>query len=261
MTDSYEYAEGEKARAEAMGLLCIACKEPLVVPLIHGPCGLMCCRRCLGPSCPQCSSPGEWTFLAARVFNELLDGLKVHCPSCPATVRRVAFKDHVQTCPVRASPPTPFSSPRVAACARGCGQDVAPAQRLAHEAECGAVEVPCGAFGCNAHVTRRLRAEHRGNCQFVVVGPAFDLLQAETRECRLEVQVLHALLQEQREKHEAMERRLEAQEEQLMRLENHEEQLKALHEATRRRRTMPDPAALSSKDVLRERHSQQPGKQ
>lgn len=130
-------------------------------------------------------------------------------------------------------------------------------KRLAHEAECGAVEVACGAFGCGALVPRRLRAEHRGSCLFVAHAPAVTLLRAEMREMcgevqelrveaqelRVEVQVLHALLQEQRE-HD------------MARFADHEERLKALHDA-RRRRAVPDPAALSSKDVLRERHAQQ----
>ncbi len=175
--------EGECLRAELAGLTCPGCALPLVAPLVHGPCTNMICKSCLAGriTCPHCQGilvPGDLSLWVPRVVNDQLDGLKVHCPTCAAVVRRAALDAHVLACPLP--------------CPRKCGQLVAPAERAAHEHVCGSVEERCAAYGCAAApMSRHLLPEHRAHCPFAVIEPAFGALLA-----RLES--MEAALQEAR---------------------------------------------------------------
>ena len=164
---SFIYVEGEIARAEASGLLCVVCCRPLVDPLVHGPCGNMACRNCIPQcqKCPHCHGDRlqcELVPVAVRLVLAQLAGLKVHCPTCQAAVLRTALPEHVQNCPVE--------------CPRGCGVQVSPAEAAGHERECGAILASCGAFACPALLPRRDLEQHRQQCAFVQVAPAFTQL-------------------------------------------------------------------------------------
>ncbi len=177
----YDYAEGERERAAAAGLDCALCLAPLVSPLVHGPCGTMCCRPCFS-TCPHCHcdvQPEELAQVVPRMVNVHLASLRVHCPSCHTVLKRGALEEHAQTC--------------AAPCPRGCGSSVTPAERGAHEAVCGAVEERCPAFGCTAAPMPRLRlAEHSRACPFVAVAPAFDALLATLKELEARLDALES---------------------------------------------------------------------
>lgn len=181
----YVYAEGEKERAEAAGLTCPTCVSPLVNPLIHGPCGLMSCRECLTTvsQCLHCRgtvAPGELIPLTAGPRRLQLDALLVVCAACQTTVKRSLLGEHAQECPI--GPQPPLSPSDSVACPLNCGEKILPAGRLAHDLVCTAVLEECTAYGCEERVPRRQLEQHRKTCPFVAVAPAFVRLLARLEE-------------------------------------------------------------------------------
>jgi hypothetical protein len=162
---SFCYVRGERDRAEQDGLLCVACKEPLVDPQVHLPCRAMACKACFARTlhCPDCQGElhGQLT-VTARLVTTRLDALQVHCPTCQVAAARSELMAHVVDCP--------------RPCPRGCGAQVRPAED--HDAVCGAIATTCPAFGCTAKLARSDLQAHQEECPLAAVEPATRALLA-----------------------------------------------------------------------------------
>lgn len=225
---SYVYAASEVQAAKEAGLLCCACAQPFVDPRMHLPCRSAACNTCFTTACPACKqsvSSTDLTVMPAFVTARL-DALKVHCPACNKTLARVDFAEHVGDCPCP--------------CPRGCGERVPPSQRAAHDQECGAYPAACGAFACEAVVSRKQLAAHRATCPLVKVEPATRALQQMIEQLRA-----------QRQQQEA---RLLQQEARLLQLEARLAEVEAaLNAKSSSRRTRNEHPRLSALDVIKEK--------
>eukprot|EP00697_Spironema_sp_BW2_P014627 gnl/Spiro4/5107_TR2554_c0_g2_i1.p1 gnl/Spiro4/5107_TR2554_c0_g2~~gnl/Spiro4/5107_TR2554_c0_g2_i1.p1 ORF type:complete len:309 (+),score=12.89 gnl/Spiro4/5107_TR2554_c0_g2_i1:52-927(+) len=166
-------------------LTCAICHAALLDPVGCKKCQHFFCRACVRArvtSCPTCRDTAHWSdwrgpdFLQPhRPFCLLLDALKVRCPNhtrhgCPAIVPRGDLDAHVRAC--------------VVPCEAGCGERVAPNDRVNHQAICPRFVLPCPAADvqCSFSCPREHMAEHERACELLRQRPLLLRIQALERQ-------------------------------------------------------------------------------
>lgn len=165
-------------------LICSVCREPFIDPVEHkhDDCGTTVCRRCLREyHCPECHLPIQKDQIpsASKVVINMLDQLRVKCPTCGQIIQRGDLDRHLPLCP----------SP----CPHGCGENVYPKNRQTHEQECIFAIISCEAadVGCTWKDRRVNYGQHKTECKRIIQRP----LQLKIQALETEVKTLKERLQ------------------------------------------------------------------